>query len=192
MHGSWLARSPVAGGRNSPLRRTVDRVERGILALAVALAVAAVPVAVLAGAAVQRASDVVVTQQNAAAFPSTAVLLKDAPANTPGSALGVSTALGKWRTPAGNTLTGQVSAAPGTSAGTTVPIWLNAAGHPVDAPLTADQAYWRGVVTLVLVLIIAFTLIASAYAVTHWILDRKRLAAWEADWRTVEPRWTQR
>ncbi|HJP72976.1 MAG TPA: hypothetical protein VJ914_01835 [Pseudonocardiaceae bacterium] len=147
--------------------------------------------AVLAGAAVQRASEVVVIQENATAFPTTALLLKDAPANTPGSALGISTALGEWHTQAGNTLTGQVSASPGTSAGTTVPIWLNAAGHPVEAPLTADQAYWRGVVTVVLVLIIAFTLITTAYAITHWVLDRRRLAEWEADWRTVEPRWTQ-
>jgi hypothetical protein len=173
------------------LRRTVDRVERGILALAVALAVAVVPVAVLAGAAMQRAGDVVAMRENAAAVPATAVLLRDAPANTPGSALGIATALGEWHTPDGTTLTGQVSASPGTSAGTTVPIWLNAAGRLVDAPLTADQAYWRGVVTVVLVLIIAFTLIATAYALTHWVLDRRRLAAWEADWRTVEPRWTQ-
>lgn len=191
MHGSWLARSSVAWGRSSPLRRTVDRVERGVLAIAVALAVAAVPVAVLAGAAVQQASEIVVIQENATAFPTTALLLQDAPANTPGSALGISTALGEWHTQAGTTLTGQVSAPPGTGAGTTVPIWLNAAGRPVEAPLTADQAYWRGVVTVVLVLTIAFTLIAIAYAITHRLLDRRRLAEWEADWRAVEPRWTQ-
>lgn len=173
------------------MRRTVDRVERGVLAIAVALAVAAVPVAVLAGAAVQQASEIVVIQENATAFPTTALLLQDAPANTPGSALGISTTLGEWHTPAGNTLTGQVSAPPGTGAGTTVPIWLNAAGRPVEAPLTADQAYWRGVVTVVLVLTIAFTLIAIAYAITHRLLDRRRLAEWEADWRAVEPRWTQ-
>jgi hypothetical protein len=192
MHSSWLARSSVGRGRSSPLRRTVDRLERGVLVLAIVLALLAVPIAVLMGTAVQQAGDATVQAQNAAAYPTTATLLRDAPATTPGSMLGVASALGEWHTPAGVLLTGPVPVPPGTTAGARVPVWLNGAGHPVDPPLTADQAYWRGVVTVIAVLLATFILLLIGARVAHWLLDRRRLAEWEANWRVVEPRWTHR
>lgn len=190
MHGSWLTRSSI--GRSSSLRRTVDRLERGVLALAIGLALIAVPVAVLMGAAVQRAGDATVQSENAAAYPTTATLLRDAPATTTGSMLGTETALGEWHTPGGVVRTGPVPVPPGTTAGATVPVWLNGTGHPVDPPLTADQAYWRGVITVIVLLLAAFILLALGARLAHWLLDRRRLAEWEADWRAVEPRWRHR
>jgi hypothetical protein len=192
MHSSWLARSSVAWGRSSPFRRTVDRIERRVLTVAVALALAAVPVAVLTGAAVQRSADVLVEVQNADAYPTTATLLRDAPENSADSTIGVDTTLGEWHTAIGTARTGPVPVPIGATAGTTVRIWLDDAGRVVDPPLTADQAYWRGVVTAVLLLIAAFAVLAAGYWLTHHLLDRRRLAEWEADWRTVEPRWTHR
>jgi hypothetical protein len=192
MHDSWLARSSVAWGRFGPLRRTVDRIERAALAVAIGLAVAAVPVAVLAGASVQRAAEAAVNAENATAHPTTALLLRDAPANTPDAALGVVSTLGEWHTPGGAVRTGPVEVSPGATTGMTVPIWLNDANRPVAAPLTADQAYWRGVLTVTMLLIAAFTLITIAYLLTHLLCQRRRLAEWAADWLAVEPRWTHR
>ncbi|HEY4022477.1 MAG TPA: hypothetical protein VGM75_27555 [Pseudonocardiaceae bacterium] len=179
MHDSWLA--------SSPLRRTVDRVERAALALAIGLAVAAVPIALLTGAAVHRASDAIVAAENAAAHPATALLLRDAPTDT--AALGAATTLGEWHTD-GTVRTGPVDVMPGATAGTTVSVWLDDAGRPVAPPLTADQAYWRGFVTVVMLLLATFALITSAYLLTHWLCERRRIAEWAADWRAVEPRWT--
>lgn len=30
----------------------------------------------------------------------------------------------------------------------------------------------------------------GAAALAHWVLDRRRLAAWDAEWRVTGPRWT--
>lgn len=188
MHGSWLTRSSVGRGRDSPLRRTVDRVERGVLALAIVLALLAVPVAVLVGAAVQRAGDATAHTELAVSYPTTAVLVRDAQT----SDLGVANTLAEWHTQAGMVRTGSIEAPTGSMAGATVPVWLDETGHPVDPPLTEDQAYWRGVITMIVLLIGTFVLLAIGYRVARLLLDRRRLAEWEADWLVVEPRWTHR
>ena len=192
MHGSWLARSSVAWGRSSPLRRAVDRAEHGARVLALALAVLAVPIAVLAGVMVRQAADEIAVRENAAAQPATAILLHDASSDPQDAMLGVTTTLGEWHTATGIVRTGPVTAPTGAAAGATVQIWLDDTGRPVAPPLTADQAYWRGVLTVIMVLLGSFTLIATGYGFVHWLLDRRRFAEWTAQWRAVEPRWTHR
>ena len=159
------------------MHRTVDRIERAALIIAIGLAIVAVPLAVLAGAIVRHAADAIVNAENV--HPTTALLLRDAPT------------LGEWHTPDGAVHTGPVDAA-GATTGMTVPIWIDNAGRPVAPPLTADQAYWRGVLTVTMVLVAAFTLITIAYLLTRRLCDRRRMAEWAAAWRAVEPRWTHR
>lgn len=191
MHGLWLVRSTVAWKRSSPLRRGVDRVERVALAVAIGLAVLAVPVAVLAGAGVQRAADTVAIAQNAAAHPATALLLRDAPDDNTDAMLGSARTLGEWHTLSGDVRTGQVEVAPGATAGTDVPIWIDEAGRPVAPPLTEDQAYWRGVVTVIMVLLGLFAAITATFCGLRWGLNRWRMARWAADWRSIEPHWSR-
>jgi len=38
---------------------------------------------------------------------------------------------------------------------------------------------------------LAVTLIIVGWA-AHWALERRRLAAWDAEWLTTEPRWSPR
>jgi hypothetical protein len=170
------------------LRRTVDRVERGVLALAVLLAALSVPLVVLVGAAVQRAADATARAELASTYQTTAILVRDART----SDLGVTTAPGEWRTQARTIRTGTIDVPTGARAGATVPVWLDYAGRATDPPLTIDQAYWRGVLTVIMLLIGTFTLLAIGARTVHWMLDRRRLAEWEADWQAVEPRWTHR
>jgi len=40
-------------------------------------------------------------------------------------------------------------------------------------------------------IIVALLLLAAAFA-AHRALDRRRMAAWEADWSQTEPHWTRR
>lgn len=188
MHGSWLTRSSAGAGRHSPLRRTVDRLERGALALVIALALLAVPVAVLVGAAVQRSASATAQTELATTHQSTAILRQDART----SDLGAATALGEWHTRSGIIRTGTIEVPTGSVAGEPVPVWLDDADRPVDPPLTTDQAYWRGVITVIVLLIGTFVLLAIGHRVACLLLGRRRLAEWEADWLAVEPHWSHR
>ena len=70
-------------------------------------------------------------------------------------------------------------------------VWVNASGQVTGAPQSgdaADAAVLAAVMTLAvmaLVLLIALRLIQR-------LLDWRRMAAWEAAWRAIGPRWTGR
>jgi hypothetical protein len=198
MNGWRIVRAPVAWGRKlglgrNALRRPVDRLESVALVAAIAVALLSVPFALMAGTAVQRANLAEMATQTATNHQTTAVLVQDAPANSGLDAgLAKEAALGRWRTPSGVERTGQVLAIPGEKAGTPVTVWINDAGQSVDQPLTPDQAYWRGVIAAIMIMVGAVLALGGALAVVRWRLNRRRYSAWDADWRDTEPRWTQR
>jgi hypothetical protein len=98
----------------------------------------------------------------------------------------------RWTAPDGP---GQATAVPvsaGMAAGHTVPPWLDPAGRPVGPPRThravlAGQAVAAVVATAALGIVLLC--LASA---GRWVLDRRRLANWEAAWAAVGPQWTKR
>jgi hypothetical protein len=80
----------------------------------------------------------------------------------------------------------------GMAAGHKVPPWLDAAGRPVGRPRThravlAGQAAAAVVATAAL----GIVLLCLTWA-GRWVLDRRRLANWEAAWAAVGPQWTKR
>jgi hypothetical protein len=80
----------------------------------------------------------------------------------------------------------------GTPAGTPVTLWTGANGEPVEAPLRHDQVTGRAAVAGALAMSAAITLAGIARMVLGRLLDRHRLAAWQAEWSTVGPAWTGR
>jgi hypothetical protein len=40
--------------------------------------------------------------------------------------------------------------------------------------------------------VLAIAALAVTLMVVGWALDRRRLAAWDAEWLTTEPRWSPR
>jgi len=88
--------------------------------------------------------------------------------------------------------TGQIFVTNGGPAGSTVMVWVNQAGQLTGAPLQHSQVTGRAVMARVLaVAALAVTLIIVGWA-AHWALERRRLAAWDAEWLTTEPRWSPR
>ncbi|HEV8555675.1 MAG TPA: hypothetical protein VGR06_04660 [Actinophytocola sp.] len=73
--------------------------------------------------------------------PATATLIRDAPEATGAGDLitAVSPVRARWTLPDGTERTGTVKASNGTRAGAPVPIWLDGAGNPVDAPVVRDD-----------------------------------------------------
>lgn len=97
-----------------------------------------------------------------------------------------------WTAPDGRARSGAILVSAGLAADHTVPLWVDGAGLPTGPPpshgaLLAREAT-AGVVAAV-ALGIALLCLASA---GQWVLDRRRLADWEAAWAAVGPQWTRR
>lgn len=176
----------------NPLRRASDRVETLVLALLMAAFLAGVPFAAGAcGALTRAAADRVQAGQRATRSEVPAVLLQAAPLNAAVAAV-LPYVRAQWTAPDGKRLTGQVSAPPGTAAGTAVRVWVTRDGQITDPPLLDSQI--SGQVTLaeagagtVLALMLFFT-----GALARRSLDKRRMADWDEEWRATGPRWTTR
>ncbi len=178
----------------NPLRRRTDKIATFLAAQlllvflvgAPLLAITAYGWAGRVGAAEQRA------ERSWREVP--AVLLKSVPApNSLASGLfGYSWVPARWVAPNGQDRSGNIAVDVGMAAGRTVPIWVDAAGRPTDAPLThravqARAATVAAVATLALVIVLSFLAWAG-----RTLLDRRRLADWELAWAIVGPKWTRR
>jgi hypothetical protein len=71
-----------------------------------------------------------------------------------------------------------------------VPVWLDRAGHVQTPPLTAAQARERVITAAAAALAALAVLLAGLGVAGRCVLNRRRLAAWEAAWRLTGPRWS--
>ena len=105
---------------------------------------------------------------------------------------GGSEANARWKAPDGQLRTGQVFVLSGAPAGSTVTVWVNQAGQLTDSPLQRSQVTGRAELARVrAVTALAVVLIFVGWA-ARWALDRRRLAAWDAEWLSAGPRWSSR
>jgi hypothetical protein len=175
-------------GRNS-LRRRLDILESRLLAgLAVAVLIGAPVLGLMTGQfAHQSGLREVRAQQGWREVPAT--LLKAPPRET--TALVSSLAQARWQVPGGAERVGQIPVPAKAQRGSTVPIWISRQGTPESQPLTRWQATsfaWTAGVVAGLGLALALALLAY---LTHLTMNRRRLAAWEADWAATGPRWSR-
>jgi hypothetical protein len=181
------------GFGRSALRRDIDRVEHLVLLLAVVFFLLAVPLVLLAGTEVRQSGTRIVATQPVA-HQTVAVLLRDAPSSPDGLHNGRSTVLapGRWRTPSGASRTGLVPAYSGDLAGSRETIWIDTAGDQVAPPETTADVDRGALLTVLALLICVLVAIGCGLWVVRHRLDRRRMAAWDADWRATEPNWTRR
>lgn len=118
----------------------------------------------------------------------TAVLLESAQPQDP--YYGVSWTWASW-TAAGHQHKGTIPVNGGTKAGTRVPIWVNASGQLSGLPLTRGTVLLRVVDYIVLTPIALATVLLMLAAAGRYLLNRRRMAGWAADWDAVGPQWTR-
>jgi hypothetical protein len=189
---TWLGR--LARGLRldrNPLRRGSDRTETAMLGVLVAVFLVGAPFTAHAAGSWTYATSTQQAQAQQAAFREVpATLLQAASPWNLGEA--GSEANARWRAPDGQVRTGQIFVPSGAPAGSTVMIWVNQAGRLTDSPLQHSQVTGRVIMARVLaVAALAVTLTIVGWA-AHWALDRRRLAAWDAEWLVTEPRWSPR
>jgi len=174
-------------GRN-PLRRTCDRVEAAFAAGLLATFLIAAPLlALFAG---QWAYGTSVRAQRAAIAARhlvPATLLAGAQAQTIYCCTKVRA---RWTAPDGTKRAGWVRAPASAWAGGTVRLWVDRSGRLTDPPLTTSQVTNRTILAAVGAPTAAAIALLGAGVLARWVLDRRRLAAWDAEWRVTGPRWT--
>ena len=193
--GTRLARlARRFGFDRNPLRRRTDRIEAAIRLATMVLVLVAVPIAAIAIG--RQAYHLALRQahvQQAAEHQVTAVLLQQAQATgvpDPYTSVQMTYVLARWQPPGQPPRSGQVLAPAGTRAGSTVTIWIDAPGAVASPP--PDQRDIAGDVTIAIVMtgLVAGLLLLGSNALARRVLDRRRLSAWDAEWRATGPRWS--
>jgi hypothetical protein len=177
---------------HNPLRRTSDRVEAAIVAAALVLFLAGAPLlALFAWHWADSAALRVQHHQQTSWHRVSAVLLANArPVVDIGyGGLAGSEVPARWTAPDGTTRTGDVPAPATAHAGAMVRIWVDQSGAQTGPPLRAAQATGQAVLASVLAPVALGAVLLCAASLAVCILDRRRLAAWAADWRATGPRW---
>jgi hypothetical protein len=89
-------------------------------------------------------------------------------------------------------ITGQVLVPVAAAAGSTIMVWTNQAGQLTAPPLDAGQVASRAGLSKVLAVAGLAVMLIVVGRLVHVVLNRRRLAAWEADWLANGPRWSPR
>ena len=178
----------------NPLRRGTDRVEAALRLVMILLMVVAVPAAAVAAGrwadhyALHKAQ-----AQMAADHQVTAVLLRDAPAiGVPDPYTSVQTAWvpARWQPPGQPPRTGEVLALVGARKGSTVRTWLDPSGAITDPPLNHRIIVGDVWLAVMATCLVSWLLLLVTGVLVRRGLDRRRLRAWEAEWRASGPLWS--
>jgi hypothetical protein len=177
----------------NPLRRRTDKIAAWLAALLLAVFLIGAPflsVAAVGWAGHHGAAELGVTRSW---HQVSAVLLQSAPAPT--ATGGVSPyyqVLARWTAPDGRARTGRIPVSADIAVGRTVRLWVDSAGSPTGIPLNHRQVLAHEA-TAAVIATVALGIVVLFLAWAGWsVLDRRRLADWEAGWAAVGPPWTER
>jgi hypothetical protein len=193
--GASLARHiRLLGFDRNPLRRRTDRIEAVIRLATMILLLVAVPIAaVVVGLQADHLALRQARAQQAAEHQVTAVLLKQAQATgvpDPYTSIQLTYVLARWQPLGGPPRSGQVLVPAGTHAGSTVRIWIDASGAVVGPPPDRREIVGDVTMSVVVTGLVAALLLLGSNALARRVLDRRRLNAWDAEWRATGPRWS--
>ena len=184
------------GFDRNPLRRRTDRIEAAIRLATVVLFLVALPIAVIA---VARQTDHVALRlaraQQAAEHQVTAVLLEQAQATgvpDPYTSIQLTYVLARWDPPGRPSRSGQVLAQAGSRAGSTVSVWIDESGALASPPPAHRDIVGDVAIAGVITALVTSMLLLETNALARRALDRRRMKAWDAEWRTTGPLWPGR
>lgn len=173
----------------NPLRRASDRIEALFVALFLLLFATGLVLAPMYGRAVYQ--DGLRAEQSGRWV--TARLVRDAPAAPPYEGGAVpARAKATWTGADGRPVTGMVPVRWGAKAGATVRVWLDASGRPVADPPQRSETLARAVAVGLTTVLVSGGIALAGYAGVRALLDRRRYAAWAAEWIVTEREWRRR
>ena len=191
MNTTRLARR--IGLDRNPLRRRTDKVASGLTVVLLAV--------FLIGAPLLSAAAVGWTARTAAADRQAersrrqvpAVLLSSASVSASADGFAsYSWGTARWTAPDGRTRTGDIPVSVAVAAGQVVPLWVDQAGSPTGPPVSHRAVLAREVGAAAYATVTLGILLLCLAGTARWMVDRRRLADWEAAWTNVGPQWTRR
>lgn len=193
LQGCWLLRM-IRGARpdRNPLRRGIDRLEICLLVGLFAVIAVVTPFAArLAGHASYAAGLQARQEQLANRHQVQAALTKDA---GPVSGYSISAYVltpATWTSVTGVLRSGEVPAEPGSREGTSISVWTDRNGYLDSPPLDVSEAASQADAATVGVIVASGIVYIVGAAAIKQLLNRRRMAAWDADWVTTAPTWNR-
>lgn len=175
----------------NPLRRATDRVETAVLVLLVTAFLIGTPFAALAAGSWMHsmARQAQLAQEASRHQVTASVLAVTAP---PAGQNLAWQAQARWRAPDGHEVTNEVPVPPDTVVGRKLQVWTDRTGDFTTAPLTNSQVAGQTAIGEGLGVITSAVVLTLAGGLALWALNKRRMAAWDADWHATGPRWTTR
>jgi hypothetical protein len=88
-------------------------------------------------------------------------------------------------------VTGEVPVPAGTAAGTAVRVWTTRDGQLTGPPLKDTQVTGQAALAATFGVIVLAAALAVTGVLARRALDKRRMAAWDADWQATGRRWTR-
>ncbi len=98
----------------------------------------------------------------------------------------------RWTAPDGQVRTGDVPVLGPDWASPTVWMWVDHQGRPTGPPLSGRQLANQAIGAGMLAVAALALLLSGLGLLAHCLIDRRRLAGWDAAWAAIEPSWTRR
>ena len=98
----------------------------------------------------------------------------------------------RWRAPDGQVVTHEIPVPYDTEVGARLQVWTDRTGDLTTAPLLNSQVASQTICGEVLGVIAAAGVLTLAGVLARWTLNKRRMAAWDADWHATGPHWTTR
>ena len=187
----WLAsRVRLYRPDRNPLRRGSDRIEALFVVLFLLMFTAGLVLAPIFGRQVYENG----LRAERAGRWVTARLLEDAPrpALAPYSGQTAPRAEVTWTGPGGRPEIATVPVSPGAKAGSTTRLWVDGSGRVTPAPPRREERVAQAIAVGLTTVLLSSGLALAGYALVRVVLDRRRLAAWGAEWLVAEREWRRR
>ena len=190
---SWVAR--IIRSRRldrNPLRRRSDRAETVIgVWLLVACAAAAPFTARAAAAGARTLGEHARVAALATRHEVTAITQETAPpaGELPYTLITRTWVGAEWTAPDGQQRTGPIQVPDSTPKGTHERIWVTGGGDPAAPPLPVTEvARLAGRAAFGAIVVLIFLALIAGGAI-RYVINRRRMAAWDAEWAVTEPLW---
>ena len=189
----WTRLTRTLGLDHNPLRRRMDRIAAWLVPGVIVAFVLLGPLAAAGASLWVHADSVAAHRAEQSWHRVDAVLLQSAPGlqlvgNGPNAWMIWTPA--RWRLD-GRPQHGMVPAQAGTRAGAVVPVWLDRSGKVQPPPLNHGQVSYRATLAAATAVVALGVSLFCLALIGRWVLDRRRIAAWETAWRSVGPQWSR-